>query len=211
MLMSLPDLIAKHGMDIRSVLHCGAHLAEEAGAYAAADVGDVWWVEANPAVIMTIKDELAAYPRQHVIEALLWEEDGIVKTFHRTNYQGMSSSLLDFGTHPEFSPDTVFVDHLQMTTSTIDTLVTEQRVPHGPIVANMLVMDLQGVEGFVLRGATEFLKGVDYVMSEVNKDQVYVGCTQIGELDAILGDFERVETYWVGEQGWGDALWVRRS
>jgi hypothetical protein len=48
-------------------------------------------------------------------------------------------------------------------------------------------------------------------MTEVNKDQVYVGCTQIGEIDEILSDFKRVETFWVGNQGWGDALYIRKT
>lgn len=209
--MPLDQLIRRYGLTINGVLHCGAHLAEEAPQYHELGVGPVWWVEANPAVIMTIKGVLTAYPGQRVIEALLWSEGGQVKTFHRSNYRGMSSSLLAFGTHPTFSPDTVFVDDLQMVTRTIDDLVQERAVSHrDSIVANFLNMDLQGVEGPVLRGATEFLEGVDYVMSEVNREEVYLGCTRIEELDALLAGFERVETCWVPDQGWGDGLWIRR-
>jgi FkbM family methyltransferase len=204
-LMDFPALIAKYDMTIKGVLHCGAHLAEEAPLYHAADVGDVWWVEANPAVIPKIVTRLARYPGQQVIEALLWSHDGETKTLHRSNYDGMSSSLLPFGTHPQFSPDTVFEDDLELVTVTIDTLVERYS-----IVANLLVMDLQGVEGFVLQGATRFLPSVDYILTEVNNEEVYLGCSQVADLFAALPDFEPVETYWVPRQGWGDCCLVRQ-
>jgi FkbM family methyltransferase len=141
-----------------------------------------------------------------VLQTLLSDRVGDQLTFHVTNYDGMSSSLLDFGTHPEFSPDTVFVRDEQLWTSTIDYLVDFYEIEN----VNMLVMDLQGYEGPVLRGAAELIPKLNFVMSEVNKAEVYKGATQVEELDELLADFDRVETLWVAEQGWGDAFWVRR-
>lgn len=207
MLMSFPDLVETYSMSVRSVLHCGAHLAEEAPLYASLDVERVLWIEANAGVSDQIFRVLDEYPNQDVFWALLHESDGDQFDFHVTNYDGMSSSILEFGTHPEFSPDTVFTGTIPMRSRSIDSICADL----GGFTANFLNMDLQGVEGPVLRGATEFLKGVDYVMSEVNCEEVYVGCTRVEELDKILSDFERVETYWVGDQGWGDALWIRRA
>ena len=40
-------LVGEYGVKPKSVLHVGAHLAEEAGAYHAAGVERVLWVEAN--------------------------------------------------------------------------------------------------------------------------------------------------------------------
>lgn len=210
MMMDWDTLVKRYGLAKRvtGVLHCGAHLAEEASDYDQAFVSDVpvWWVEANPDVFGKIDAVLAEYPGQVLVPALLGEHDGEVKTFHVTNYDGMSSSVLEFGTHPDFSPDTVFVKELELTTSKIDTLV-ETREIHD---VNMLVMDLQGYEGPVLRGAAKLLPSIDFVMSEVNKAQVYKGATQVEELDRLLYDFVRVETLWVSNFGWGDALWTRK-
>jgi FkbM family methyltransferase len=209
MLMDLDVLASTYGMvgNVTGVLHLGAHLAEEAADYQRVFGPDVpvWWVEANPDVIPTIERIISVYPNQQVIRALVWERIGVWMEFHRTNYDGMSSSIYEFGTHPTFSPDTVMVDTIRQPTITVDDLVVICGVK-----ANMLVMDLQGAEGPALRGAEWHLPHVRWVMSEVNCEEVYVGATQIGELDALLSDFERVETYWVGDQGWGDALWVRR-
>jgi hypothetical protein len=48
---------------------------------------------------------------------------------------------------------------------------------------NFLSMDLQGAEGHCLRGATELLANLDYVKTEINKDEVYEVCAKVWELD----------------------------
>jgi FkbM family methyltransferase len=191
---------------VTGVLHCGAHLAEEAMDYdwAFGRFVPIWWVEANQAVFRVIVENLKRYPKQYLVSALLAEIDGAERDFHITNYDGMSSSLLEFGTHPQFSPDTVFVRHERIVTATIDRVAEAYK-----ITANMLVMDLQGAEGMALAGAKQFLEGVEFVMSEVNRAEVYKGCAKVHELDEVLGDFDRVETLWTPFD-WGDALWVRR-
>lgn len=208
MLMSLEELVQKHDMKISGVLHLGAHLAEEAPIYDALGVGEVWWVEANPKTIFPIGMALAPYPNQSVVEALIYSEDDVKLPFNVTNYDGMSSSIFQFGTHPQFSPDTVFVETVMLWTVTVDTLAEDINFQ-----ANFLNMDLQGAELHALRGAEDTLFDIDYVMTEVNCEEVYKGCARIEELDELLGrwKFERVETYWVPNQGWGDALYIKRG
>lgn len=206
MLMDLAVLVDRWSIPVAGgVLHLGAHLAEEAPAYAALDA-EVVWVEANPAVLHKIEQVLRRFPKQRLVHALVADVGGEIRPFHVTNYDGMSSSLLAFGSHPEFSPDTVFVDELNLTTSTVDAIVDEFDVR-----ASFLVMDLQGAEGMALAGATRLLPHLDAVMSEVNDRDVYQGCAKVWELDEMLGEhgLERVETSMVPGQGWGDALWVR--
>jgi FkbM family methyltransferase len=209
MLLSFHDMCVKHDIkEVTGVLHVGAHLAEEAQIYQD-ELGDtpVWWIEANPKVFSLIEKKLENYPSQRLIQALVYAEDFVELDFNVTNYDGMSSSILEFGTHTQFSPDTKFVETIRLTTRSIDSLVEE----HG-IKANFLNMDLQGAELLALAGALEFLNGVDYVWTEVNNEEVYVDCAQVEDLDALLANYDlrRVETYWVPGQGWGDALYVRK-
>lgn len=206
MLMSLSAVVARYDMTINGVLHVGAHLAEEASTYAELGIHDVWWVEANPGVFDQIKQNIAVYPNQLLIPGLVYETAGVELPFNITNYDGMSSSILEFGTHPNFSPDTVFVDRIIAMTTTIDKIVSEEGVK-----ANFLNMDLQGAELHALKGATEFLTTVDYIMTEVNCEEVYIGAAQVEQLDELLNTFERVDTYWVPDQGWGDALYIRKT
>ena len=200
------ELVTRYGMPGRvvGIIHAGAHVAEEARVYFDAfGAVPVWWIEANPAVIRTLRAEAGRYPNQRVIEALLSDVDGEKRDFHVTSNDGESSSLLEFGTHSTLYPNIVFVDTLTLLTRTLDSLVTE----HG-ITANMLVMDLQGAEGLCLAGASRLLPSLDFILSEVNKTEIYKGCVKVWELDKMFADLERVETLWCGDEA-GNALWVR--
>ncbi len=209
MLMSFSELVSAYNIEnVTGVLHLGAHLAEEAETYASV-LGDdisVIWVEANPGVKEQIEAKLERFPTQRLISALIYDQDGLGIPFNVTNYDGMSSSVLQFGTHPEFSPDTVFVETITLPTRTVDSLVEEYN-----IVASFLSMDLQGAELLALKGAKVFLEHVEWVLTEVNRADVYLDCARVEELDAFLGSYnmERVETYWVPGQDWGDALYQK--
>lgn len=206
MLLDLAALIEQRHMKIKGILHVGAHLAEEAPLYSSLGISNVWWVEGN----QDNMDRITATVRpfgHHVLFGLVGDENGKEIVFHITNNESMSSSLFEFGTHPTFSPETVFIEHRTMKMSTLDSwLENFQDV-------NFLNMDIQGAELLALQGATELIKQLDYVYTEVNCKEVYIGCAQVGDLDVFLQDrdFLRVETGWVGEQGWGDALYVRRE
>lgn len=75
---------------------------------------------------------------------------------------------------------------------------------------NFINVDVQGYELEVLKGASETLRNIDYIMSEVNRDEVYENCAQVEELDNFLANynFVRVETVWVGDI-WGDAFYIK--
>lgn len=203
MLMSLTDLKAKYCLKINGVLHVGAHLGEEAEQYEQNQCGKVWWVEANPKLLSQLQANVEKYGHV-VIPALVADKDDETLDFHITN-NGMSSSILELGTHKNVAPHIWFVDQIRLQTSRLDTLVTQFEV-----VANFLCMDLQGAEMLALVGAPEFLQKVEYIFTEVNWDELYIGCARIGELDSFLSDFDRVETYAVDDLGWGDALYVRK-
>ena len=206
MLLDFRALHQKYGMKITGVIHAGAHTGEEAPIYDELGIREVFWIEANPKLIPELTANVQRFGHV-VIEALLLDRGGEVIPFNVTNVNGMSSSVFEFGTHPTFSPEIRFVDRILLTSHTIDELAFAHNFGN----VNMLSMDLQGAEGLVLAGAIHMLPRFDVVMSEVNQAEVYVGCTQIGELDQMLGSqgLKRVETYWVPDQGWGDALWVR--
>ena len=59
---------------------------------------------------------------------------------------------------------------------------------------------------------TKQLKHADYVYSEVNFEDVYLGCANISEIDSYLAkyNFRRVATINTG-CGWGDALYAKNS
>lgn len=206
MLMTLDDLSLKYKINPKQILHIGAHLAEEADEYY--NCGDplVFWVEANPDVIEKIEQNISQYANQRVVNFLITDKDGQDREFHVTNYDGMSSSVFEFDRHPMYSPDTVFVNHIQLKSITISTLCDIY-----DLIPDLLCLDIQGAELLALRGAGNVLNNVKWIYSEVSTASVYSGGAQMHEIDDFLKNWGvRVETD-LGMHGGthGDALYVR--
>ncbi len=204
MLLDLKVLSERFDLKIDGIIHLGAHLAEEAALYHELGVSRVVWIEGNADNILKIKNIAQRYGHD-VIWALITDKDGEPTEFHITNYDSMSSSVLEFGTHTQFSPDTKFIEHRMMKSSTLN---LHAKAFTG---CNFLNMDIQGAELLALQGASEVIPQLDYIYTEVNAKEVYKGCAQVGDLDIFLKDFNRVETGWVDRQFWGDALYVRKT
>ena len=48
MLINLEELISKYNLNIKGIIHCGAHHAEEFKLYKKNKINNVVWIEANP-------------------------------------------------------------------------------------------------------------------------------------------------------------------
>jgi FkbM family methyltransferase len=212
MLLDFREILTNLGRHPRHVVHIGAHLAEEAEMYHDMGVASVLWIEANSDNIPKVMQAIAAYPNQTVVCALISAVSDHRVPFHVTNHASMSSSIFEFGTHPQFSPDTVVVETRELLTSTLDEVLSTVRVSKLWPDPDTLVMDIQGAELFALQGAGRTLPYLEIIYSEVNIDEVYKGVPKMHDIDTFLVqyDFARVATSMVPGQGWGDAIYVRR-
>lgn len=132
--------------------------------------------------------------------------------------QGQSNSLLEPSLHLEQHPEIKFEDAEVVKVNRLDSLVIKHI--HHPASTgilgdnfNILVMDVQGYEGEVLRGAVQTLPHMDMIYTEVNRGETYKGNMLIEEMDEFLDgfDFKRVETYWPSPNWtWGDAVYVSK-
>jgi FkbM family methyltransferase len=214
MLLDLGELNAKFGLRISGIVHIGAHLAEEAPLYRSLGV-PVVWVEANPRVINQIhkvlQDLQQPCPLQEVMNWLVLEEERYNVPFHITNYDGMSSSVYNWGTHTQFSPDTVVEETLSLKSVTLDRVFDYVTAFRPGETFNMLNIDVEGAGLDVLRGGPRMLETTDYIYIEVQTENVYDGAPFLFEYDAFLEKhFQRVELGMVEGQGWGDAFYMRR-
>lgn len=187
------------------VLHVGAHLGEEASDYEKFGWTPVIWVEAQPSLVKVLNSKLD--PAKHkVIEAAVWEEDGVPLKLHIAS-NSQSTSLLNFGSHADSYPDITFVSEIDVSTKRLDSLIKPDEMP------NFINLDIQGVELSAIKSLGKLLLSVDYIYTEVNKNEVYEGCTLVTDLDEFLvvNGFKRVSTRWYLREGWGDALFIRSS
>ena len=205
MLMSIDELTKVWGLFPNGVLHVGAHLGEEASDYERFGWIPIIWVEAQPVLASKLHERLN--PTIHsVINATVWDQDGVEMKFKLAS-NSQSSSLLAFGTHAVDYPEVSYTEEFEVTTQRLDTLLKDYAVP------NFINLDIQGAEAMAIKGLGANLDSIEAIYTEINRKEVYLGCTKIKDLDTLLKNagFHRVATRWVLGRGWGDALYLRRS
>jgi len=189
-------------------LHVGAHKAEELNAYSKAGwlkEAGVIWIEAQPLLAERLKKSITT-DKSRVINAAVWDKDGVTLDLRVTS-NSQSTSLLEFGTHARSYPNIVVADILQVSTQRLDTILT----PDDKF--DFVNLDIQGAELQALIGLGSRIEQVRWIYSECNSEEVYKGCTLVGDLDNYLQPlgFRRVATKWTRRAGWGDCLYIRNS
>jgi FkbM family methyltransferase len=199
------ELQSDWNLSVGSVLHVGAHTGEEASQYEDADWAPIIWIEAQPDLVRDLREKLD--PRRHtIIEAAIYDENGIALSLHISS-NSQSSSLLNFGTHGQDYPEIFMTKDLAVSTKRLDSLIEKKDIP------NFINLDIQGVELKALQGLGNLISDVKYIYTEVNRFDVYEGCATVHEIDFFLSSkgFSRVTTRWQWLEGWGDALYIRKN
>ena len=197
-------ILAKHGIQVRGILHVGAHECEELRDYVAEGVSasNVVWIEGNTDKVALMK----ARGVPNVYYGLVSDKEEEV-VFNITN-NGQSSSILALETHKVEHPHVYVSEVRTQRTTTLKKLVEENGVDARRL--NFWNFDIQGAELMALRGAGDLLDSAEALYLEVNEKELYKGCALLGEMDAFLAErgFRRVEMVML-QHGWGDALYVR--
>ena len=203
MLISLHELIQKYNIQIKGILHVGAHECEELNDYLRyIPIEKMLWVDALPDKVALCKQK---YPGVLIENAIV--SDVIETVRFNISNNGQSSSMLDFGLHSHFHPQIHYIGYFES-----ETKLLKDILPKYDIEYNFLNFDIQGAELKALKGMEEYLNKVDYLYTEVNSDYVYKNCALVTELDEYLLKYglHRVETKWCGDFRWGDAFYIRK-
>jgi FkbM family methyltransferase len=204
MLITLESLIEKYNIQIKGILHVGAHECEELDLYETHVSRDsILWIEALPEKVEICKER---YSNLNIENAIVSDKVESV-TFHRSN-NGQSSSILEFGLHKEYHSWVWYVDSFTAETKRLEDIMCNYNIPF-----NFINLDIQGTELKALKGMESYLPTIDYIYTEVNSDYVYENCSLIDEIDDYLSNFgfKRVETEWFEDCKWGDAFYIRSS
>ena len=203
MLISVRELQQLWGVNPRSIVHVGAHNAEELAAYAQAGWGPVIWIEAQPQKALDLSKRIPADHR--IIEAAVWDIEGKDLDLNiMTNTE--STSLLNLGTHAKEHPTVELSHTIPVRTKTLKNLLANTPAP------GLLALDIQGAELRALKGYGDEVSKVKWIYCEVNKAELYQGCAMISDLDEYLGQygFTRTATRWT-IHNWGDALFENKT
>lgn len=199
-----------------TIVHVGAHQGQEAAQYDAWGATKVIWIEADPAQLPGLEktiQQVKAEPRslfarlfgapktQHqVINALVGDEDGADTEFYLFANEGASNSL--FTKHPNADERFDWLEEtgevLQLKMRTLDSLLAENDIAADSI--DFLAMDIQGAELMCLKGATQVLKSLHYMETEISKTRFYDGGVLLDELEP-----------WLNQRGFYCKTWLRRN
>lgn len=208
MLIKFDELIRKHNIRPKGVLHIGASTGQEAEAYYANGISNTLWVEPIPEVFAELKQHLQQYPNAIAVQALAYYVNGATLPLNITNNGGESSSILEMGTHLQAHPDVHVVRTIECTSSRIDKIFKDGG--YDIELYDMLNMDIQGAELYALKGMGKLLEKIKYAYIEVNKAELYKACAMVEDIDKYLEGFgfERVQTEWT-DKNWGDAFYIK--
>ena len=135
-----------------TVLHVGAHYGQDRRSYLLLGVKEIIWGEASKATAAMLR---ARFPDDKVVEGIFWDKSGLQINFFESADTQNSSAIKPIN-----------LESFSLTnglTVTIDEVMSQKS--SNEII--MIVLDVQGAEMDVLKGATETLKRAKYVVIEI--------------------------------------------
>jgi FkbM family methyltransferase len=206
MLQSIAQM-ASAGLLIESILHVGANEGQERLNYQWEGASPCFYVEPVREVFETLKQNVSTMPWHFAIEAVCSDVEGQEIAFHVASNGGQSSSFLELGRCAVLHPEIRYTSVELMTTTTVDRLIEK----HSPRrVPNLFIIDTQGADLHVLRGARRSLPCVDGVFIEVSEQPLYAGGCTREQIARFLADFG-LHQRWImlDANGNGDAFFCR--
>ena len=204
MLLNLENLVKKYDLKITGVLHIGAHFGEENGVYNNLGIEKRIFFEPLKKSFDILKQNVGENYGLHQIA--LGNDNKKISMYVEHANSGQSSSILKPDKHIEQYPHIQFVDSEEVSMQRLDDMNLDLEG------YNFINIDVQGYELEVFKGASNSLNKIDYIMSEINRDELYENCAKINELIEFLKPygFDLVEETWDGGT-WGDGFFIKRK
>jgi FkbM family methyltransferase len=205
---------------LKTVVHVGAHLGEEVDAYRRHGARRILLIEANPSSCTALRETFGDDSGVEVIHAAVTDHHGTARLLLHMNARGEteSASLLRMKRLGEIVSTLRTEGSVDVPALTLDRLLEEAQANASEI--GLLVVDVQGAELSVLRGAPRTLSAVDAVLIEVALVELYEGAGREEEVEALFIeagfrvlsglDYELYECD-RRFRAWGDRLFVREA
>lgn len=175
-----PDLILKQ---VKGVVHIGANTGQERFFYDQLGLS-VIWIEPLPDVFFQLQGNIHQFRNQKAVQALITDSDGKEYEFHVASNNGASSSIFDFKDHQLIWPDINFAQTVSMKSVSLISFLKEHQID--TTIYEALVMDTQGAELMILKGAASILRDFRLVKLEVPDFESYKDCCQFTDVDLFM-------------------------
>lgn len=204
MILDFNGIIKKYNLKINGIIHIGAHYGEEHSLYKENGINNIVYFEPLKNNFNKLKSNIG--DDAILYNMALGSEEKEIEMFVETANNGQSSSILEPHLHKQQYPYITFDSKEIVEMRKLDNIIEDYNK------YNFINIDVQGYELEVFKGSTEILKNIDYIISEINRDELYINCTKIEDLKSFLSeyDFVLVEEDWVGNT-WGDGFFIKKE
>lgn len=212
--MSHPfGILSQFGRKFSGVIHVGANNGKEVVEYNKYMIKHAVLIEPLPNVFDQLKKSIIGYDGFTAVQALCSHLPNINYDFYIANNNGQSSSLLKPKRHVVEHPDVEFNSKMEILSTTLDLVMaaTEESTNINQAQFDTLVIDVQGAELMVLKGATRTLDHIRFLFTEVSYGGLYENDVIFEELQKFLKCFG-FRLFWLcmNNHGWGDALFIKQ-
>ena len=183
----------------------GAHRGTEAAIYDWFHKKTLW-IEANPKIFIELENNVSTYVNQKAYNILLHETDDEEFLFNISSNDGASSSIYNFGTE-SLKDNLKMVEKIKLKSKKIDTFLLQKSVQAKDY--DFWVMDVQGAELPVLKGAKKSLESCNFIYVEVSHGDYYKNGTQWTDLKNFL-KINNFENMWEPQSNHEDVLFKKK-
>lgn len=171
---------------VSGVIHVGANSGQERETYDAHGLR-VFWIEPIPEIFNELQENIREYPRQRAVNHLVSDQDNKEYQFHIANNKGESSSIFELKHHKDIWPKIDYERNITMRSKTLPSVLAVENMDPG--LYDALIMDTQGAELLILKGARGLLEKFRFIKLEVPDFEAYEGCCQLSEVEGFLSAF----------------------
>jgi FkbM family methyltransferase len=207
--MEALHLLKGFGIFPQGIIHVGANTGQEFDEYAASNAQTVVYIEPIQAIYGALKEKVEKTAGHFAVKALCAAAAGEKVSFNVSSNRGESSSMFELSDHSKLYPHITYTEREDMTTTTLDAVISDNFSDRR---FDLMVIDVQGAELLVLKGALQTLSKIDAVYTEVSERQLYKNSCTWPDIDRFLGlmDF-RLKFLSIGPHYYGNALYVKNS
>jgi len=208
MLIDFFNIIEKYNVKTNGIIHIGAHHGQEITDYVKLGVENLIFFEPLSENLKVLEENLSYHADKSNILIFPYAlgNDEMEIDMYVSNRDAMCSSILKPKVVLQQYPDITFNEIEKVKMIRLDDVEIEFEK------FNFLNIDVQGYELEVLKGSKNTLNNIDYIYTEINREEVYENASHVDDLDLFLSlyGFVRVETDWAGYT-WGDAFYVKEK
>jgi len=168
---------------VKGVIHIGASTGQERTYYSEINI-NVLWIEAIPKIYQDLLLNIQSLPKQRAFNYLVDRSNQDNSFFNISSNSGESSSLLALEDHQTMYPDVAFVDSIQLNARSLDWIIETEGIDLD--MYDSLILDVQGAELRVLKGAVTVIPKMRYIEVEVADFRAYNSCPILSEMTQFM-------------------------